>query len=334
MRNPTSTANRLARTLALLGLLALLAPAAMAQTTPCTPMVYAFRHAEDSNALTYPNTLTATGLRHADLYVSMLDGINASLGSNHCPVTKVYAINRTKADGSGNTTNPYLTAKPLARSKMALANPIETVGGYALLEYLGNKPDPTKNTAGIPFAASYTTASATALRETLLATARADQSSAIFWTSQGLHILGGAIINAESQVPQKNIDDGAPTPKYVVFKAGTPIGTPPRNAAYLFTYNTANSRFDDVTKLNQHAQCYNFTVKSADSDTAFRTDFWCGNVNYGDLGGNPKSPSLICKNQLPSVRARICNADNLSNKGNAYDGSCPSIEPKLVPPPC
>ena len=50
---------------------------ARSQAQPaCTPVVYAFRHAEDSNSLPYPNTLTKTGLRHADLYVSMVDDIN------------------------------------------------------------------------------------------------------------------------------------------------------------------------------------------------------------------------------------------------------------------
>jgi hypothetical protein len=305
----------------------------------CTPVVYAFRHAEDSNSLPYPNTLTKTGLRHADLYVSMIDNINAPLGTNYCPVTKIYSINLKKADGTtGNTTNPFFTARPLARAKMADADPIEKVSSgsasYALLEYLGNSPDPLINTVSKPFVPSYTTNVANALRATLVTTAQAGGSSAIFWTSQGLHILGGAIINAESKVPQKNIDDGAKAPdtKYVVFPAGTPIGTPPRNAVYIFPYNAAKAGFDDVTTFNQYVQCYNWTISSPDSDTEFRADYWCGNSNYGDLGGNPKSASLISDANLACVHATICSIDTLVKGGSAYYGSCPSGMPKVIPP--
>lgn len=306
---------------------------ARAEAQPaCTPVVYAFRHAEDSNDLPYPNTLTKTGLRHADLYVSMVDDINAALGTNYCPVTKVYTINLKKADGSGNTTNPFFTAKPLAIKKMS-ADPLETVSskgtGYPLLEYLGNSPDPAKNTPSNPFIPSYTTAVANALRDALVTTAQAENSSAIFWTSQGLHVLAGAIIKAESKVPQKVIEDGKKT---VAFPAGTPIGTPPRNAVYIFPYNPSKAGFDDVTKFTQHVQCYNWTMKSSDADTEFRADFWCGMSNYGDLGGNPKSPSLICDADLASVHARICDTDTLTKKGSAYHGSCPGGLSKVVPP--
>lgn len=310
-----------------------------AQAQPaCTPVVYAFRHAEDSNSLTYPNTLTKTGLRHADLYVSMIDNINAPLGTNYCAVTQVYSINLKKADGTGNTTNPFFTARPLAISKMDGADPLQKVSSgsasYALLEYLGNFPDPSKNTSSNPFVPSYTTNVANALRATLVTTAQAGGSSAIFWTSQGLHVLGGAIINADSNVPQKNIDDGAAAPftKYVVFPAGTPIGTPPRNAVYIFPYNATKAGFDDVTTFNQHVQCYNWTISSPDSDTAFRADYWCGNSNYGDLGGNPKSTSLISDANLACVHATICSIDTLTKAGSAYYGSCPSGMPKVVPP--
>jgi len=310
--------------------LGFLALQGQAQAQPaCTPVVYAFRHAEDSNALTYPNTLTKTGLRHADLYVSMIDNINAPLGTNYCAVTKVYSINLTKADGSGNTTNPFLTAKPLAIAKMAGADPLQKVSSgstnLALLEYLGNSPDPATHTSSNPFVPSYTTDVANALRATLVTTAQAGGSSAVFWTSQGLHVLGGAIINADSRIPQKVIDG-------VAFPAGTLIGTPPRNAAYIFPYNATTAGFDDVTTFDQYVQCYNWTISSPDSDTEFRTDFWCGKANYGDLGGNPKSPSLISDANLGCVHARICRTDTLIKEGSAYYGYCPSGEPKVVPP--
>src|SRR5258708_3216229 len=184
------------------------------------------------------------------------------------------------------------------------ADPLEKVssGGasYPLLEYLGNSPDPSKNTPSNPFVPSYTTAVGSALRDTLVTTAQAGESSAIFWTSGGLHVLGGAIINTDSKVPQKTIDDGGKT---VAFSPGTPIGTPPRNAVYIFPYNASKAGFDDVAKFNQHVQCYNWTMKSSDADTDFRADYWCGTSNYGDLGGNPKSPSLIRDADLACVHA-------------------------------
>jgi hypothetical protein len=290
----------------------------------CTPVVYAFRHAEDnSDTFPYPRTLTDAGGRHADLYVPMMNEINTVLKTTHCPVTKVYAINLTKADGTGNTTNPFYTAQPLAVSRMRGSDPLVAVRSrsatYALLEFLGNSPE------GSTFVPSYTTAPAAALRGELVATAQAAQSSAIFWTSQGLHILAGAIIGADSKVPQKAI-------KGVTFPAGTQAGTPPRNAVYIFPYDAAKAGFSDVTEFNAYVQCYNWTMKSPDADTAFRADFWCGNSNYGDLGGNPNYPSLISKADLACVHARICKTKGLSSPGSAYYGSCPSGMPKVVPP--
>lgn len=342
-------------------LLAFVAEPALAQSTTtvtCTPMVYAFRHAEDSDAMTYPNTLTPTGLRHADLYVSMLDGINASLGinaspgSNHCPVTKVYAINLKMANGDGNTNNPYLTAKPLAKSRMADANPIETVGGYALLEFLGNDaPDPLKNTLSNPYTASYTKPEATALRTTLIATAKTQttittptttttttytgQSSAIFWTSAGLNILGGAIIGRVSKVPQKSFGTA-------VFSAFTSsqLGTPQRNAAYIFRYN--GSSFDDVPKFDQYVQCYNWTLYDPSASAGdFKSNYWCGKKGWADLGGAPSNTtgkSKISDADLGCVRAKICDTDKLTagSANAAYYGSCPKapLEVKAVPGSC
>jgi hypothetical protein len=314
-------------------LLCLVAQAPAQAQSGCTPVVYAFRHAEDSNDLPYPHTLTKTGLRHADLYVAMVDDINGALGTNYCPVTSVYTINLTKGDGTGNTTNPFLTAKPLALAKTG-ADPLATVSSegktFPLLEYLGNSPDPVKNTPSNPFVPSYTTGVAGALRETLVATARANSSTAIFWTSQGLRVLAGAIIDGDSKVPQKTIEDEKK--RTVALPAGTPVGTPPRTAVYIFPYDATKGGFDDVTKFNQHVQCFNWTIKSADAETAFRADYWCGNSNYGDLGGNPNSPSLIKDADLTCVHARICNTDTLTMKGSAYYGFCPSGVPKVVPP--
>lgn len=76
----------------------------------CTPVVYAFRHAEDVNGP--PTTLTPIGKEHAALYIEMINELQTT--QNYCPVDAVYAVNPVKPDGAIGTTNPYDTALPLA----------------------------------------------------------------------------------------------------------------------------------------------------------------------------------------------------------------------------
>src|SRR5215469_13962659 len=97
------------------GLLSLFSSAkATAQSFPCTPVVYAFRHAEDNE--TVPGvlpSLTAVGDQHANLYPEMISDFEQTQG--YCPVGWVYSMYDTKPDGNPGTTNPYSTAAPLAQ---------------------------------------------------------------------------------------------------------------------------------------------------------------------------------------------------------------------------
>ena len=94
---------------------------------------------------------------------------------------------------------------------MSGADPITKVGNdpndvnTQLWEFLGNGQN-AKPTLPI----NYNTTVADQLRKELLATAQRGASSAIFWTSQGLHVLGGVIIDGTSIVPDKNADAGTP----------------------------------------------------------------------------------------------------------------------------
>jgi hypothetical protein len=78
-----------------------------ASAKECTPVVYAFRHAEDSQT-----NLTEVGLKHADLYQFMVNSFGSA--HNYCPVAFVYSMYQTNPDGSPGTNNPYQTAAPLA----------------------------------------------------------------------------------------------------------------------------------------------------------------------------------------------------------------------------
>ena len=78
-----------------------------ASAQSCTPVVYAFRHAEDSG-----RNLTLVGRQHASLYPSMVAGFGSS--HSYCPVGFVYSMYEFNADGSPGTNNPFQTAQPLA----------------------------------------------------------------------------------------------------------------------------------------------------------------------------------------------------------------------------
>ena len=279
--------------LVLLGSLVGFASSALAQ---CVPVVYAFRHAEDTNPPNPPGpifALTPTGQAHAALYPAMVQDFQVN--SAACPVTKVYATTKVdKIDCTSNctsATNAFDTATPLAKAVMG-ADPITTVtignGVVAqLYEYLGNG----NNT---PVNPNYSTDTANALRRELLITANQSRSSAIFWTSQGLHVLGGAIINANSNVPVK---DGS--------------AIPPRNAVYIFAADgpaPTISRFTDTPLASRtvmpssfYLQCFNH-VEPSDipgldaknpkfidpTGNPIRQNYYCGyNADQSNLGGKP-----------------------------------------------
>ena len=301
--------------LVLFGSLVFFVSSALGQS--CMPVVYAFRHAEDTNPPNPPGpifALTPTGQAHAALYPTMVTDFEAA--NNFCRVTKVYAATKVDKVGDCGTqcasaTNAFDTAKPLATA-VKLADPITTVGGNQLYEYLGNG-----NNA--PTTPSYTTATATALRKELLATANLGESSAIFWTSQGLHVLGGAIINANSNVPVKN---------------GAPI--PPRNAVYLFK---ATGSAPNITGFSDTPLKTNPPGSSPPSSVYVQ----CFNHVETSDQFNPKASHFIDPTGDPPTQAYYCGYNNdQSNLGgkpidstclNAQNGTIPN-DPTAPPPTC
>ena len=346
--------------LVLFGSLVFFASGAFGQATPtatatpqaCMPVVYAFRHAEDTNPPVPPGAhppagtvpifaLTPTGQRHAALYENMVSNFEAA--NNFCFVAKVYAATDVeKVAPCGNecasATNAFDTAKPLAIAVMS-ADPITSVTAaaptpvptatavptvYQLYEYLSNgNNDPGTN-------ANYSTGTATALRAQLLATANLGQSSAIFWTSQGLHVLGGVIIDGTSKVPDKN---------------GAPKVIPPRNAVYIFKAvgNAPNiAKFEDIdANLSLYVQCFNFvgaTVQVTPSGPRFilpegnppnRTQlYYCGNGAETVLGGTlPEGCGVgvqcgvITNDENTNIKGKICNTTGLT-RGTDTFGAC------------
>jgi len=330
--------------LALLGSLVFSTSVALAQTCECTPVVFAFRHAEDTNPpAPHPQNpifaLTPTGQKHGELYPTMVDDV--SQANNFCSVTKVYAT--TKADKEGDcgsectsATNAFATGTRLARNAMG-SDPITTVGKDKLYEYLGNGNGPPKSKPGKPpkiWVYDYNTRPARALRDELVKTAKECSSSAIFWTSQGLHVLGGAITGATSNVPDKN---GA------VSVDSKLKGTPPRNAVYIFeAVGSAPdiTGFSDITRRPKSAifpnipevraatyvQCYNhveyglpldtnspqFIPPKGDPETQ---DYYCGFGEQSNLGGKPGESCVVdakCSQSLSNednekVLGKICN---------------------------
>ena len=99
--------------LVLCGFLALFASSAWGED--CTPVVYAFRHAEDSSAF----ALNPVGRRHADLYPAMISAFQDTFSPKLCAVAKVYAATiADKPNHERSATNSYYTAKTLASDRM------------------------------------------------------------------------------------------------------------------------------------------------------------------------------------------------------------------------
>jgi hypothetical protein len=148
--------------------------------------------------------LTPTGQAHAELYPQMITDFHFP-PQGFCEVEKVYAT--TTADKVGDcgggcvsATNAFDTAKPLALAVMSTV-PITTVGpvgpgAYQLYEYLGNE-----HTAPTESKTDYFTDTAIALHTELVATANRHKSSAIFWTSQGLHVWEGSSSRGPAMSP-------------------------------------------------------------------------------------------------------------------------------------
>jgi hypothetical protein len=255
--------------------------------TPCTPVVYAFRHAEDvSSDVTVPpyacfpgssvkcsTKLKPTGTEHADLYVEMITSFENL--QNYCPVTTVYSVNPVLPAGGGGTNNPFYTARPLANAVMN-ADPIITIGGMKLDEYLSE-------------------VTPLALRDELITRMKSGGSAAVFWTSDGLHDLGNAIVPDFEGIPVKNKADGVP----------------PRNAAYVFVYD-GQSGFDPPTNSTQYVQCFNWANFRAAGDVS-STKYFCGKAKAaGSIGDS------IGDEHLYKLHGRICDTCTTSSD------TCPS----------
>jgi len=335
----------------------------------CTPVVYVFRHAEDTNPPEDPENnqfhpspahpdgtvplfaLTPTGNAHAVLYPTMINDLQAAQTPNYCRVTKVYATTtEPKANPNGDkcdpncvsATNAFYTAQPLARAVMSGADPIITVNGEKLYEYLGNGNGSTPRTP-----LTYSNPIADALRGALLDTARRSESSAIFWTSQGMHVLGGVIINRGSKVPEK---------------AGWTM--PPRNAAYIFVYLGPGKDFDDTPTTDGRntpalnasvwVQCFNHIeatnqVSSTDpnlngKDPKFidpaggKQRYYCGFDYQSSVGGRPVDACAvgakcgsICTDREPcdgksdkDIKGKICDTRSMlkDSRGPGIFGAC------------
>lgn len=351
MKNNTRSA---ACALVLCAMSILAVSSALAQA--CTPVVYAFRHAEDTNP---PGgtpggspplfALTPTGQRHAELYPTMIEAFQSALAAdkkpnNFCPVGKVYATTTVKKVGScgdecDSATNAYDTAKPLASATMGKP-PItrlcdypegatkEQVRACELYEYLGNG-----NSA--PTAPNYSTDVAKELRKALLETAKGGKSSAIFWTSQGLHLLGSVIISADTQ----NIESLVP------IKNGWTI--PGRNAVYVFKAKGAAGSytgFEDTPKssgpvaASTYIQCFNYDEGRDPANNVYphfittAGQMFCGYGQGSSLGGKP-GPGGNCS-------GNNCNCDlgaqcsSISNDGDPKAGKPPSTNKDVTAKIC
>ncbi len=335
------------------GLISFVAFTASVQAQNCTPVVYAFRHAEDFGGADAKNNepsggpygfLSKTGAAHADLYPDMIKTLAELKG--YCPVTRVYAASPTGNDGKAKdqidyngAVNSFCTARPLAKSLspqqtwtppensgnsasnplcinamgeregvLTKNDPIMFINGVGLDQYLNGSDDP-----------------GSLLRHALLANAGENASSAIFWTSQGLHSLGNAIIDGTSAVPVKNGGN-----------------TPGRNAVYIFTPKVTDNLiigFND-TSLD-YFQCFNWTNFGDMGLGRMRTNNWCGKSDGTKLGGSMgddkkctleglKNNDALCTNQIPlknlpggtdtQLSGKICNVED-SEPGFIKEGS-------------
>ncbi len=284
---------------------------------PCTPVVYAFRHAED---LKTESNLTPVGRQHADLYPSM--EVSFGPAHNYCPVAYVYSTYQTNPGGGAGTNNPYETAQPLAiaacynfpdvsSQSLAVCNFFPRTAlenGEKLYEYLG-----LKNTEqGTP--AAGVSATSTQFHDELISRAKSGLSTAIFWTSQGLDVLGQAIVPGFTKIPGCSTPTLPATDECWESKA-------PRNAAYVFLYDGSTSAFEAPDNITQYVQCFNVHVKNGTTEgpdvTTTPISYYCGNVDQGNLPPIAKDLTLL--------QGKICDTDTSKLKSTGptgYYGVC------------
>lgn len=315
-----------------------------ASAQSCTPVVYAFRHAED-----FGTNLTVVGRQHADLYTAMVNVFGAA--HTYCPVGYVYSMYSTNPDGFGGTNNPYQTSQPLVTEAcynsilpdinsedlaacFSISPRTSLENGGKLYEYLGAKSsEQGRPPAGV-------SATGAELRAELTGRAGRGLSSAIFWTSQGLNVLGQAIAGmAKVDIP------GCSAPPPDNKKCEASKGIPPRNAAYVFEFNGSNA-FNLTSPDNKYVQCFNVQIKTpctpgVDRSTPPTLDgpptvnsgspsYWCGNGVDG-TGNLPATTDLTAKceqklsstfNNLNALVGRICDTAELKSANTRYFGYC------------
>jgi hypothetical protein len=247
----------------------------------------------------------------------------ADLGgaNNYCPVAFVYSTYEINPDKGQGTSNPYETARPLAiaacynfpnvsSESLATCNFFPRTAlenGGKLYEYLGaNKSEQGTPLAGI-------SATGPQLLKELTGRAVTDGVSiAIFWTSQGLNVLGQAIVPGFTGIPGCSKLPAADECKKL--KA-------PRNAAYVFVFN--GSGFDAPEAITQYVQCFNVHINFAVSPSKLvgpsGTTYYCGN---GD-DGTGSLPSISEQEGLDSLLGKICDTSKLMFTGpRGYYGYC------------
>lgn len=236
----------------------------------CTPVVYAFRHAEDldhpvkdpfpclpDSPVLCSTALTPLGMKHADLYRDeMIPDFETA--QDYCPVGFVLAINPINPDGHGGTTNPFFTAEPLS---------IEVTGSDPIIA-LGSDIIDQKLTVVKP----------EQLHEFLIGITKSGASAALFWTSEGLHDLGRAL--GTDIIPTKG------------------SGIPPRNAAYVFKYD-GGDEFIPPAKATEYVQCFSYKVTNGGNIQFYDSRYYCGKPARGNL--DPK----ITEAQFPQLHAKI-----------------------------
>ena len=273
----------------------------------CTPVVYAFRHAEDLGA-----HLTELGDRHADLYIEMLGAGGFGSVHNYCPVGYVYSTYNVNPDGTPGTNNPLETAQPVAIAACTAQGSctggeprMRTVLGKYLYEYLGAEG------SAKPCRKCPVSAQGSELHSELITNANSGWSSAIFWTSQGLNILGQAIVPGFTSI----LGCSTLPPKAICEDL-----KPPRNAAYVFVFN--GSGFDPPNSVTRYVQCFNvhidFSVSPSKLIGPAGNTYYCGNGE--DRTGNLPE---ISEANLPMLQGKICDTSDLMGASQrGYFGSC------------
>lgn len=297
----------------------------------CTPVVYAFRHAEDFGV-----NLTLVGRQHADLYPGMV----GSFGDAHkyCPVGFVYSMYEINPDGKPGTNNPFQTAQPLANFVCGTAAFFAGLDPYTTCAGSASEPHTALASAngggnlyeflGVPGAPPTTkvSASSSQLRDELIQHADDGSSSAIFWSSQGLNILGQAIVPGFTGIPGCSKLPAADTCKDL--KA-------PRNAAFVFVFN--GSAFEPPGSVTQYVQCFNVHVTEFSTPPKLDgpapaapigpgpTTYYCGNGidGTGNLPFTSGEGLAQTFKYLDLLLGKICDTSKLLKAGpRGYYGYC------------